>query len=79
MQPLLKSELSVIDATGDSKFTWDVDSEEEIAVARDMFNSLKKKKYIAYTVGQKGKKDEVIHRFDETLGMIIMIPPVVGG
>jgi hypothetical protein len=77
--PLRKSELSVIDTTGDTKYMWDIYNEDEISVARDTFNSLKEKRYIAYSVGDDGKKGEIIRRFDPSLGKIIMVPPVVGG
>lgn len=73
------SELCIIDTTGDTKYIWDVDNEDEVDVARNMFNQLKEKNYVAYSVGRNGKKDEIIRNFDETLGKIIMIPPVVGG
>ena len=71
--------LSVLDNTGDIKTTWDKDNAEEVEAARKTFNDLKRKKYIAYSVGKGGKKDEIIHEFDENLEMMIMIPPVVGG
>jgi len=73
------SELCIIDTTGDTKYIWDVDNEDEVEVARNMFNQLKEKNYVAYSVGRNGKKDEIINRFDPELGKIIMIPPVVGG
>lgn len=71
--------LCVIDTTGDTKYIWDIDNEDEIEVARNTFNQLKEKRYIAYSVGRNGKKDEIINSFDPALGKIIMIPPVVGG
>lgn len=73
------SEMCIIDTTGDTKYIWDVNNEDEVEVARNMFNQLKKKNYVAYSVGRNGKKDEIIREFDETLGKIIMIPPVIGG
>ena len=75
----MEHELSVIDTTGDTKYIWDTENRDEIDVARDMFEQLKDKNYIAYTVAANGKKGEVINRFDPDLGKIIMIPPVVGG
>jgi hypothetical protein len=76
---LKKSELSVMDNTGDTKYIWDIDNQVEVDIAEETFNSLKAKNYIAYTVGRSGKKGEVIKDFDPELGKIIMIPPVVGG
>lgn len=73
------SELAVIDQTGDTKTIWDPDNQDEVDVARDTFDALKRKNYIAYTVNERGKKGNVITKFDPELGKIIMIPPVVGG
>ena len=78
-EKLNQSELCVIDTTGDTKYIWDADNDDEVEVARNMFNQLKEKNYVAYSVGRNGKKDEIINRFDPELGKIIMIPPVVGG
>lgn len=73
------SELRVMDNTGDTKTTWNPDNQDEVDAARATFDALKKKRYIAYTVKDNGKKNEIIKTFDPSLGMIIMIPPVVGG
>lgn len=75
----VEHELSVIDASGDTKYIWDVENDDEVDAARDTFNQLKDKNYLAYTVAANGKKGELINRFDPELGKIIMIPPVVGG
>ncbi len=75
----VKHELAVMDGTGDTKYIWDIDNEDEVDVARSTFDKLKAKNYIAYTVKGNGQKGEIVKRFDETLGKIIMIPPVVGG
>lgn len=75
----MKHELSIIDQTGDTKYIWDTENQDEIDVAENMFDQLKEKRYIAYTVAANGKKGEIINRFDPELGKIIMIPPVVGG
>lgn len=71
--------MAVIDMTGDTKSVWNPDNEDEVKAARTTFNSLRAKKYLAYTVTNKGKQGEIIREFDPALGSIIMIPPVVGG
>ena len=71
--------MEVMDTTGDTKLSWDAENEAEVDAARTLFNNLKKKNYLAYSVGRLGKKDELIHKFDSDLEKIIMIPPVVGG
>lgn len=75
----VKHELAVMDHTGDTKLIWDEDNEVEVDAARQMFDTLKKKGYIAYSVDKKGEKGEVIKKFDPTAEKIIMAPPTVGG
>ena len=72
-------ELSVMDTTGDTKLIWNASNQAEVDAAKEMFKTLRKKKYIAYSVSDDGKKDEIIHEFDPNLEKIIMIPPIVGG
>lgn len=73
------SELSVVDNTGDTKYTWDIDNQDEVDVVAETFRRLKRKNYLAYSVKNNGKKNEIIREFNPELGKIIMIPPVVGG
>lgn len=74
-----KNVLSVMNHTGDSKFMWDSKNEVETAAAKEQFDALKKKGYIAFTVDKKGNQGDIIHKFDPTLEKIIMTPPIVGG
>jgi hypothetical protein len=74
-----KSTLSVMDGTGDSKFMWSADSEDEVNAAKAMFSDLHAKGYLAYAVDSKGDKAEVIHKFDASAEKIIMSPPLAGG
>lgn len=71
--------LAVMDVTGDTKLIWDAENEAEVEAARELFDKLKKKNYLAYSVGRMGKQDKLIHKFDPDLEKIIMVPPVVGG
>jgi hypothetical protein len=74
------SELSVLDATGDTKLIWDRRNQVEVDAAREMFDKLKKKAYLAYTViGERGDKGTVLNRFDPDAERIIMAPPSIGG
>lgn len=72
-------ELCVMDHTGDTKLIWNPNNTDETEAARELFNKLKKKKYLAYTVKANGDKGEVITEFDPSAEKIIMAPPVVGG
>ena len=76
---LREMELCVIDQTGDTKTIWNPDNQDEVDAAKAIFDALKKKNYIAYSVSANGKKNDIIRSFDPELGKIIMIPPVIGG
>lgn len=76
----MTGEMAVLDHTGDTKVIWDAERPDEVAVARDTFNNLKKKGYLAYTVeGKDGAKGKVISEFDPTAERLIMAPPMRGG
>jgi len=64
---------------GDYKIIWDRTKTDETEMARDTFNKLKKKGYMAYSVGGDGEKDKKIDEFDPQAERIIMVPPVQGG
>lgn len=74
-----QSTLHVMDHTGDSKLLWSPDNPDEVQAAKDLFDSLKAKGYLAYTVEEDGERGEVIREFDKTAGRIIMAPQLVGG
>lgn len=71
-------EIRVLDDSGDTRIEWNSHSREEVDAARNMFDSLIKKGYSAYSV-KRGLKDELITRFDPALEMIVMTPRIVGG
>jgi len=72
-------ELTCLDETGDTKLIWDEANQEEIDAAKQMFETLKKKGYVAFTVNRKGDKAEQVDRFDPSLEKIIMAPQLQGG
>lgn len=75
----MKGELRMMDASGDTKLMWDSEVDDEVKVARDTFNTLKKKKYIAFSVKKDGDKGKAIDEFDPEAEKIIMAPPMAGG
>lgn len=75
----MPNEMAIMDRTGDTKVLWDTDNSDEVEAARAMFDKLKKKRYVAYSVKSDGEQNKIIHSFDKTLGKLIMVPPVVGG
>ncbi len=72
-------ELRVMGMEGDSKFMWDPEKEEEVKAAKEQFNNLKKKGYVAFNVKKDGEKGSVIEDFDPDAGKIIMAPKMKGG
>jgi len=75
----MRGELIVLNHTGDMKLIWDGEKRAEVSAAKDMFDSMKTKGYLAYTVDKKGNKGEVLREFDAELEKIIMTPPMQGG
>lgn len=75
-----KLEMAVMGKEGDTKHIWDKSKPAEVEAARDLFNSLTKKGYTAYSVaGEKGDKDKQIREFDPNAERIIFVPPVQAG
>jgi hypothetical protein len=76
----MTGEMNVLDRTGDSKIIWDRNNSDEVDAARDTFDKLKKKGFIAYSVrGERGDKGEILHKFDANAERIIMSPASIGG
>lgn len=71
--------LCTLDQTGDTKLIWDRTRPDEVDAARDTFNKLRKKGYVAYKVKADGGTGEVITEFDPSAEKIILAPAVVGG
>ena len=71
--------LSIIDHSGDTEYSWNINNEDEIKIAKKTFKKFKAKRYIAYKTNKLGRKGEIINEFDPKAGKIIMVPPVVGG
>lgn len=73
-------EMRVMDpAAGDLKVIWDKSKPDEVKAAREQFDELKKKKYIAYRVDDEGEKAEIMKEFDPKAEKVILALPVVGG
>lgn len=71
--------LLVLDSTGDSRFGWDPNNQTEVNMARQQFDSLREKGYLAYKVQDGGRSSETVHEFDRGIGELIMAPQTVGG
>ena len=76
----MKHELAIMDHTGDTKLLWDSANKDEVDNARETFNRLTKKGYLAYAVkGKNGDRGEQVKSFDPEAERIILTPPLVGG
>ncbi len=72
--------IEATDSTGDTKLMWDSGRPEEVKAAREHFDALKAKGFIAYkVVGREGTEGDIIQRFDPNLERIIMHQQHVGG
>lgn len=72
-------ELAVLDNTGDTKTIWDADNEDEVDIAREAFNKLKKKGYAIFKVDRDGNKGVKMNDFDPRAGKLIAVPAIVAG
>jgi len=73
------SEMRIVDISGDTKVIWDSGNEDEVEAAEATFDRLIKKGYKAYSVKSRGKKGEVIAKFDPCAEKIILAPQMAGG
>ena len=72
--------MCILTGAGDTKLMWDSDNRDEVQAARDHFDDLLKKRYLAFKAeGREGTRGEQIRKFDPDLERIIMVPPSVGG
>lgn len=72
-------EMRILCSEGDLKVVWTEDVEAEIEAARKQFNDLKKKGYKAYYVKDKGRKGDLMERFDAEAQKMILVPAIMGG
>lgn len=74
-----KHELFVMDRSGHrSTFRWG-QSEAEISVAREAFNSYLSRGFTMYRLTQDGEQGRIIREFDPTAPGILAVPRMVGG
>lgn len=73
------SSLCVMGPSGDTKTIWDKNKPDEVAAARQQFNTLRQKGYLAFRVQPGGKPGEQVFEFDPNAEQIILSPPVAGG
>ena len=69
----------VLDQTGDTRHTWDRTKTDEVDAMHEIFDTMKEKGYVAWSVSRSGKKDTKITEFDPDAEKIIFAPALVGG
>lgn len=74
-----KSEMAIMDHTGDTKIVWDPENDVEVDHAEKTFNEFKKKGYLAYKVDKKGNSGEIMRKFDKDEEKMILTPQMKGG
>jgi hypothetical protein len=74
------SEMMVLDHSGDTRIIWDSESAAETKAAREHFESLMAKQYLAFRAeGKDGLKGDQIKKFDPSAERLILVPRMVGG
>lgn len=71
--------MSVMGIEGDLKTIWDKSKPEEVENARQTFDNLRKKGYLAFRTNKDGSKGEQIREFYPDAEAMIMVPQMVGG
>lgn len=74
-------EIAVLGRSGDTRLMWDKSKPAEVEAAKKMFDELRGKGYMAFSVIEKavGDKGEQVHSFDADAEKIIMAAPMRGG
>lgn len=71
--------LRVTDRTGDTETKWRTDDPMTVERANRIFDQLREKGYLGYTVPVDGSDGDVLHSFDPEAREVVMTPPLVGG
>ena len=74
-----RCEMTILDATGDTKVIFDPNNADEVDAARSTFNKLRGRGHVAYRVEGDGSKGTVMTEFDAAAGKIILAPALRGG
>lgn len=72
-------EMLVMDRTGHSITTWNINTPVEVDAARAQFDSLVKAGYRAFRVEGNDNQGARMETFDPNAGKIMMVPHLVGG
>ena len=71
--------MSAMGSAGDTRVEWNPDNEDEVKVARGVFDDLTKQGFTGFRVYDDGKKGQQLTEFDPQAERILLIPPMAGG
>jgi non-homologous end joining protein Ku len=75
-----KGEMHILNSSGDTKIMWDRRNRDEVRAARDHFNELRAKHYLAFRAeGSEMRRGTQVDEFDSEAEKLIMVPRSVGG
>lgn len=72
-------EMSVLNRSGDSRFSWDSDKPKEVEAAKAAFDAHKKRGLAAFSVRGDWRQGAKLEAFDAEAERIIFVPPIAGG
>lgn len=75
----LLGEMSIMDSSGHKQLTWNMDSPDEVKMARETFDHLIETGYFAFASKKKMEAKHLISEFNPTMEELIMVPRNVGG
>lgn len=73
--------MRIVDETGDSTLTWEVDDERSVVAAAEMFTRLAALKRLPFArhKGAPASEAELVRQFDPEVEEIVWVRPVAGG
>lgn len=75
----LVGEMSIMDTSGHKQLKWQMDSLDEIAVAKQTFDSLTRDGYSAFGSKTRNETKQTVKEFDPTMEDLVLVPRTVGG
>jgi hypothetical protein len=75
----LLGEMSVMDTSGHKQLKWNMESKEDMTMAKETFDNLIGKGYSAFGSHEKAEAKHSVKEFDPTMKELIMVPRNVGG
>jgi|SRR5688572_8941743 len=70
----------ILGKDGDTKVIWDKSKPDEVEAARDLFNKLRAKNYLAFKVtDDKGTQGEQVREFDPKVERMVFTPQMQAG